>query len=88
MRRNISWESCRPDQESFHGMVVDMITPMIAPAAVRTARSSALRPARLARASLITPIVRANSSRALARISGTLMVSAVISPIWSRSAGL
>ena len=61
------------DQPS-HGMVMDMMTPTIAPATARTARSSAGRPVRLARASLITAIVRANSSMALARTSGTVMV--------------
>ena len=66
--------------QSSHGIVIDMTTPMIAPAVVRTARSSAGAPGplgqRLARS---PPIVRANSSRARARISGTVMVSAVVS---------
>ena len=65
-----------------------MITPMTAPATVRTARSSAGRPARLATASATTVMVRANSSSARARISGTVMVSSVVSRITSRSAAV
>src|SRR6266702_747009 len=74
-------ETIAPD-----GIVIHMMTPMIAPAVARTARSSAGRPARLARASPTTEIVRAYSSMARARTSGTVMVRAVVSPSRSRSA--
>ena len=65
-----------------------MITPMTAPAMVRTARSSAGRPARRATASATTPMVRANSSMARDLISGTVMVSRVVSLITSMSAAV
>ena len=86
MRSNMSSMVRRSLDQSSHGIVIDMMTPMIAPAVVRTARSSAGRPARLARASPTTEIVRANSSMARARTSGTVMVRAVVSPSRSRSA--
>jgi predicted aconitase with swiveling domain len=85
MRTNVSSKLVGSDQPS-HGIVIDMITPTTAPAMVRTARSSAGRPARLPTASATTVIVRANSSSARARISGTVMVRLVVSRITSMSA--
>jgi hypothetical protein len=86
MCSNVSSMVRRSLDQSSHGIVIDMMTPMIAPAVARTARSSAGRLARLASASLITEIVRANSSMARARTSGTVTVRAVVSWSTSRSA--
>ena len=85
-RRRRSSRSIRP--WSSTGSVVAMITPKIAPASARTATSSGSRPLRLARTAAVPSMVRANSSRARARISGTAMVSSVVCRNRSRSSSV